>query len=377
MESNPVLRSQFDLDHFTVKEGGIATEAIPIAKRDFQSMGMGSAYLNHQDLLALADLPDIDLENTPAISMVILMFPKNVYMLICRVHHSVFDHDSIGLFFDQFTQAYRAFIAGDYSFASEVYHQYAPYVKWQKAQPCHSDKLVGQEEWRFWLTTLEGYLGRGADASAFEMKTSPSGRGLSITLTDAFSQAIRHFAHQKNTTAYVVLLTLFNLALNRETPYKKTTIGLPVSKRALLQGNNQIGCFVNMMTYFEPVEDTSNITMQLEASSKKLYGMLENQTLPYQMLSTELRKKGWADRLHSPVIFNFLTNVISTVKIDQCEFNVTHIVEQFGRCDLILTVDDCPEFVLNFDYEHSAFTKEEMSRFVQCYLQLISSSLGI
>ncbi|SBS34864.1 Tyrocidine synthase 3 [Marinomonas spartinae] len=377
LESNPVLRSQFDLDHFTVKEGGIATEAIHIAKRDFQSMGMSSDHLSHQDLLALADLPDIDLENTPAISLAILMFPKNVYMLICRVHHSVFDHDSIGLFFDQFTQAYRAFIAGDYSFASEVYHQYAPYVKWQKTQPCHSDKLVDQEEWRFWLTTLEGYLGRGADASAFEMKAAPSGQGLSITLTDSFSQAIRHFAHQKNTTAYVLLLTLFNLALNRETPYKKTTIGLPVSNRALLQGNNQIGCFVNMMTYFESVEDTSNVVMQLEASSKKLYNMLENQMVPYQMLSTELRKKGWADRLHSPVIFNFLNDVISTVKIDQCEFNVTHIVEQFGRCDLILTVDDCPEFVLNFDYENSTFTKEQMSRFAQCYLQLISSLLGM
>lgn len=302
--------------------------------------------------------------------MALLSKNDDEHVVVVRVHHAVFDHDSIGIFFEQFVQAYRAYIAGDYGFAQ--HHRHHLSLKQ------HRGAMVDQEgEMQFWLSTLNRYLTKGADSSLYPRADCPSPQGYAVELSQPFSQAIKDFAHAHNTTAYVVLLTLFNLVLNHETRYHNLTVGLPVSNRALCQHDGQLGCFVNMVTYHEQVDQVDSVVSLIEASSKAIYSLIENQSVSYLELADEMRSKGWLEKLRFPVTFNYLSAMPEAKEVQGCRMKVQHIAEQSARCDLTLTVDDGEQLTLNFDYETTAFTKQQVTLLAEQYLALISDTLSL
>ena len=64
----------------------------------------------------MADLSEIDIDTTAPISLSVMSRNQTEHAVLIRVHHAVFDHESIGLFYEQFLQAYQAFLAGDYGY---------------------------------------------------------------------------------------------------------------------------------------------------------------------------------------------------------------------------------------------------------------------
>lgn len=370
LANNPVLTTQFDLDNFTAKEGGYRSEQVEILQRKVEQLTGKLSDMTHCELLNMADMSDIDIGREPPIRLALLSKNDDEHVVVVRVHHAVFDHDSIGIFFEQFIQAYRAYVAGDYGFAQ--HHQHHLSLK------PHRGAMVDEEnQMQFWLSTLNRYLAKGADSSLYPRADYPSPQGYTVELSQPFSRAIKDFAHAHNTTAYVVLLTLFNLVLNHETRYHNITIGLPVSNRALCQHDDQLGCFVNMVTYHELVDRVDNIVRLIEASGKAIYSLIENQTVSYLELADEMRSRGWLEKLRFPVTFNYLSAMPEAVEVQGCHMKVQHIVEQFARCDLALTVDDDEQLTLNFDYESTAFTKQQVTLLVEQYLALISGTLSM
>ncbi|MCL9779891.1 AMP-binding protein [Vibrio sp. S4M6] len=376
LENNPVLLSQFDLDNLTVTEGGFSIEEIQAQCQTLDGLGRndaqaGQSPLNVEWLLEQVELADIDLDYTPPISIALISTGKEEYALLVRVHHTVFDHESISLFYAQFVQAYQAYLVGDRNYSSHVHHHYNPYSQQQnhlvKNQPKRLD---------FWIAQLNRYINKGADASHIPAKMNFSGTGHTIELSQEFSQSIRDFAHQQHTTAYVVLLTLFNLALNHHTSYKNVTIGLPVSDRARCNPSTLLGCFVNTVPYYQSVASIHDVHNLIKTSRKKVYSLIENQSVPYQQLVKEMRQRGWYDKLRFPVIFNYLTSMPPETNFAECQFSVKHVIENVTRCDLTLTVYDSECFNLNFDYDDTAFSREQIDTFAKQYLDLISHTLS-
>ncbi|MYM59065.1 amino acid adenylation domain-containing protein [Vibrio sp. OCN044] len=370
LDNNPVLRSRFNLDDFTAKQGGYTLEQFNIQHHKLANLDKPLVDYFQQEWLAMADMSVIDIDTTPAINVTLLSHQDSQYVVLVRVHHAVFDHESIALFFNQFKQAYQAYSVGDLSFSSKSVHNLN--------LAHHKGAVVEQEsQIHFWLSTLQRYLHQGADASLHAVKDYPTPDGYQIELSDIFTQQIKAFARKHNTTTYVLLLTLFNLTLSRETRYKNVTIGLPTSSRSLLQNDDQIGCFVNMVTYFQPVSDADNRLALLQSSSKTVYSLLDNQSVSYQLLVDEMRRHAWLDKLRFPITFNYLSAMPTTQNVAQCQMTVQHIVEPSARCDLALTVDDGERLRLSFDFETSAFTKQQIMLFAEQYLAMISETLSL
>ncbi|RSD28377.1 non-ribosomal peptide synthetase [Vibrio pectenicida] len=370
LANNPVLRSRFNLDDFTVKQGGYTHEQLEVQHRKLGYLNKQLADYSEQEWLAMADMPAIDIDSTPAINVTLLSKDDNQHVVVIRVHHAVFDHESIGLFFKQFVDAYQAHLVGDLSFSSQTSHQLN--------LTHHRGAVVEQEnQMQFWLSTLERYLHQGADASLYPVQDYPNPDGYQIELSQRFTQQIKQFSRRHNTTAYVLLLTLFNLTLNRETRYKNVAIGLPTSSRSMLQNDDQLGCFVNMVTYYQPAVQVENVLALLQSSGKSIYSLLDNQSVPYQLLVDEMRRKSWLDKLRFPITFNYLSALPKAESIADCQVSVQHIVEPFARCDLTLTVDDGERFRLSFDYERSAFTKPKIMLLAEQYLAMISDTISL
>ena len=368
LTNNPILRTRFNLDDHCALEGGFRTDDILIKRIDVSHLETNLKRLSDQTLIECADLSEIDIDTTAPISLSVMSRNQTEHAVLIRVHHAVFDHESIGLFYEQFLQAYQAFLAGDYGYGQNVEHHFN--------QTQHKGACPNRAaEMKFWMRQFASYIDKGADASPYTQHPHSAARSYSLELSQDFSQQIKQFAQTHRTSPYSLLLALFSRALNKKTSYKHVSIGLPVSSRAMCQHDTQIGCFVNMLTYYDIHETKENLGSFLDASHKHIYSLVENLSIPYPQLVSAMREQRWFEHLHFPVSFNYLNPVPDPMTIAHCHFSVKAMTESTARSDLNLTVSDGESLTIHFDYEQAAFSKDDIVMLSEHYLNLISDAI--
>ncbi|WP_257982517.1 amino acid adenylation domain-containing protein [Pectobacterium brasiliense] len=366
LEGNPVLRTRFDLDRLQCLEGDYPIEAIPIERLTAFSPDGGKNTLSDRRLLELISTPEMDVEHSPLICFHLISLTTQRHILLGRVHHTVFDHDAIGLFFHQFVDYVRAYSAGDRSYRIGSDERYLRYRQQQRRT---KDQCYLRER-QFWLDKMEDYLAAGADATAFPLSDSLDGENYWCILSDTLTQAIKHYAQQHRTTPFVCMLTAFTQLL-KTTNYRHVPIGIPVSNRMLTENATTIGCFVNMVAYYDDAPAQESFSTLLTRSQNKIHAILDNQTLPYDVLMADVRAKGWSDKLRFPVSFNYLTAMPPAVQINETAYQITDIANHQARLDLTLSVYDDEALALCFNYQQAAFNAEEIAALSHQYHQIL------
>ncbi|MDE9495786.1 hypothetical protein KKJ09_19930 [Xenorhabdus bovienii] len=190
LECNSVLRSHFDLDEFSRIEENYSVEMIKILQQVYTSSLDLIDGMDIKHLLNFVDFPKVDLEQTLPISFKLLSLEKQKNILLVSVHHVVFDHDSINLFFNQFINYMRAYIAGDFHYKLVNGIQYQQYCQWQKK----IKPIRYQQEQKFWVKTMEDYLLAGADASEFRTTEEIKGENYWFSIPVELTLALTQFA---------------------------------------------------------------------------------------------------------------------------------------------------------------------------------------
>lgn len=373
LEDNPVLRSRFDLDSITCREGEYSSSALQILQQSCPQGVIVTGEINDELLLASVGSPEMDLERVPLIYIKLLALGEEQHVLLVQVHHTVFDHDSIGAFFRQFVHYLRAYRAGDRCFRLGQGKRYQHYRQWQQQiiQPSRYP-----QERQFWLKTFAEYVNSGVDASQFQPQMDQEGENRSFTLTLDLTQRLRNFSKNRQTTVFVCMLTAFNMLLNSCTRYRHVPIGVPVSNRMLYEETELLGCFVNRVTYYEPISPNDNIDVLLARCRKRMYAILDNQAVPYELLSNDIRARGWSEKLYVPVCFNYLTAMPASVNIDNIELHVSAIESSLARVDLMLSVNDEERLRILFNYHKNIFSAEQIEILSEKYIELLTAMVG-
>ncbi|MEY4922115.1 MAG: hypothetical protein RLY17_832 [Pseudomonadota bacterium] len=373
LAGNPVLRSRFDLDNVSCIEGEYPLAAVPISWQLCNQNIAIAGEVNDDLLLEWAGSPEMDLEKTPLICIKLLSITDDQHILLVQVHHTVFDHESIRLFFNQFIHYARAYSAGDRGFKLGQVKCYQHYCQWQKQviQPTRYP-----QERRFWLETFAEYLRMGADASRFQPLANQEGENQWCSVPMALTQKLRIFAKSNQTTVFVCMLTAFNFLLNRATRYQHVPIGIPVSNRMLYENTTLLGCFVNMVTYYDEIHAEDDIHILLGRCRNRMYGILDNQTLPYDILNQDIRAKGWNKKLYAPVCFNYLTAMPDPESVDNVEFQINSIENKLARVDLMLSVNDGKTMRLCFNYHKGIFSANDIKILSGKYLLLLLTMIN-
>ncbi|MDQ5892745.1 MAG: hypothetical protein QG613_1616, partial [Pseudomonadota bacterium] len=179
-----------------------------------------------------------------------------------------------------------------------------------------------------------------------------------------------HYAQQHRTTPFVCMLTAFTQLL-KTTNYRHVPIGIPVSNRMLTENATTIGCFVNMVAYYDDSPAQESFSTLLARSQNKIHAILDNQTLPYDVLMADVRAKGWSDKLRFPVSFNYLTAMPPAVQINETAYQITDIANHQARLDLTLSVYDDEALALCFNYQQAAFKAGEIATLSHQYHQIL------
>ncbi|MFI8415587.1 amino acid adenylation domain-containing protein [Serratia sp. NPDC078593] len=370
VQHNPVLRSRFDLDSVSCREGQYPSTALQVIHQQCADGIIADGKVNDERLLASVGISEIDLEHTPLISIKLLSAQDTQHILFVQVHHTVFDHDSIGAFFQQFVDYARAYHAGDHSFTLAPSKRYQHYRQWQQ---CAIWPTRYPKERRFWQKTFAEYVQTGADGSQFQPQADQDGENYRCTVSVALTQSLRAFARHHQTTVFVSMLAAFNRLLNSATCYRHVPIGIPVSNRTLYEETDLLGCFVNRVTYYDPAIPDEPMNTAVARCHKRIYAILDNQMVPYDILNNDIRENGWSEKLYAPVCFNYLSAMPSPVKIGDTEIQVSPIEHHAARVDLTLSVHEGNNLQLYFNYHKNALTKTQVKILAEAYIELLSA----
>ncbi|CDH01892.1 non-ribosomal peptide synthetase [Xenorhabdus bovienii] len=371
LECNSVLRSRFDLDEFSRIEENYSVEMIKILQQVYTRSLDLIDEMDIKHLLDFVDFPKVDLEQTLPISFKLLSLEKQKNILLVSVHHVVFDHDSINLFFNQFINYMRAYIAGDFHYKLGNGIQYQRYCQWQKK----IKPIRYQQEQKFWVKTMEDYLLAGADASEFRTIEEVKGENHWFSISVELTLALTQFAKKQKTTLFICMLTAFNKLLKCTLRYKNSAIGIPVSNRMLYEDISLLGCFVNMVTYYDVINHHDSFRTMLLRCQQKMNTILDNQMFPYNELINEVRAKGWNEKLRFPVCFNYLSSMPERMYLDSCEYQIGYIMNKQARFELTLSVNEGKSFSLCFNYAKNVFNIDEIKELSEKYHSLLSEMI--
>ncbi|WP_415843311.1 condensation domain-containing protein, partial [Xenorhabdus thuongxuanensis] len=200
-----------------------------------------------------------------------------------------------------------------------------------------------------------------------------------FSISEKLTLALKRFAKKQQITIFVCMLTAFNKLLKFTNRYKNSSIGIPISNRMQYEDNLLLGCFINMVTYYDVINDHDNFKTMLLRCQHKMYSILDNQIFPYYELVNEMHSKGWNEKLRFPVCFNYLSSMPEKVELDNCEYKIDYIINQQARFDLTLSVNEGEgkSFLLCFNYLENEFNLNEIKELAEQYYSLLSEMIII
>jgi len=303
---------------------------------------------------------------------VLFRLTETEHVLVITMHHIAADGWSIGVLFDELSQAYPAFAAQKSPKLPALPVQYADFARWQRdlLQGAALERLLD-----FWKQQLAGI----SDYSDLLPVDRPrgthqtfEGATLRIVVPDSLLAALAVIGQQRRATPFMVLLAAFQMLLQRCSEKNDIVLGVPVANRNRPEFCNPIGCFINMVVVRSDLSGNPSFLEVLGRVRETSLAAFLHPELPLSELVRHLRPKRSAT--HTPwfqvqmVFQNYPMPEICWPGITVTRFEVDTATSKF---DLSVLIQQKEGLEIAFEYNTSLFEQSTMKRLLDDYVLLL------
>jgi Condensation domain/AMP-binding enzyme len=254
--------------------------------------------LDLQELVIRSAHCCFDLERDLLIKATLVRISELDRVLLITFHHIIFDGWSMGIFTQELSTIYRAFIAKKSSPLPELTSQYSDFVFWQQQQ-LNATRL--QPHLTYWQDRLGGNLPILELPADYPRPPIQTYRGAKHTLylNNALSDALKDLSQQADATLFMLLLAAFKTLLYRYTGETDLLVGCPIAGRDRVETESLIGVFINTLvfrTQLDPEIGFSELLARVRQVSLAAYA---HQELPFEKIIEALKPE--RDLSHSPL----------------------------------------------------------------------------
>ncbi len=228
-----------------------------------------------------------NLEIAPLIRGNLWQLAPTEYVLLITMHHIVSDGWSIGIFYQELSALYKAFLAGKSSPLEKLPVQYADFSLWEK-QWLRGELLQTQlNYWRQQLQNAPELLQLPTDRPRPNIQTH-KGKTQRFLLNRELTQKIQNLANESGQTLFMTLWAAFATLLYRYSGQSDILIGSSIANRNRSEIESLIGFFVNTLVLRSNFEDNPSfleLLNQVKETTLKAYehqDVLLEQVLPSQ-----------------------------------------------------------------------------------------------
>jgi amino acid adenylation domain-containing protein len=233
-------------------------------------------------------LAPFDLQNGPLARVDLFKRTAEDQILLFTVHHIAADGWSLFLLLEDLRRIYPAEREGGTPPPARPVHDIIEHTRWQEAMLRGSE---GQAHAAYWLSKLAGTLTPLSLPTDRSRTVSLSDRGASlpIDLGRKLSDAVRALATREGTTPFVVLLTAYQVLLQRYSGQNEIIVGTPTYGRDRPEFANVAGYLINMIPLKASLNDDPPFRELLAQMRQTVVEGIQHQDYPFPLLVEKLQ----------------------------------------------------------------------------------------
>jgi len=348
-----------------------AAASLPLV--DLSGLSRPAAREEGDRLLATEAKTAIDIERGPLCRLALIHLDPSEHLLLVNMHHIISDGWSLGLFFNELSVLYEAFLGGRPSPLPELPIQYSDFAVWQR------DWLQGpvlEEQLAYWRGQLAG------SPSALELPTdrlrpavqTHRGDAIRVSLPASLTLALRELTRREGASMFMTLLAGFNVLLSRLTGQEDVVVGSPSAGRRRMETEGLIGLFLNVLVLRTDLSGAPSFQELLARVKTVVLNAYRYQEVPFERLLEELQPERVLSR--SPffqVLFNMVSLPDAGLAMPALQVEPVQGKEPDSKFDFTLYLQEQGDVVhVNMVYNADLFERARMEEMLRQFERVLA-----
>ncbi|MEI2579470.1 non-ribosomal peptide synthase/polyketide synthase [Scytonema sp. PRP1] len=341
---------------------------------DLQHLPANEQEIAVQELTQQQALQPFNLASQALVRATLLVLSETEHILLMCMHHIVSDGWSIGVFVQELTALYNAYIQGQPTTLAPLPIQYADFAIWQR-QWLQGDVLQSQlDYWQKQLKDAPTLLPLPTDRPRGAVQTF-AGAHQEFALSVELTQKLTKLSQQQGCTLFMTLLAAFDTLLYRYTGVADILVGTPIANRDRSEIEGLIGFFVNTLVLRTDLSGDPSFNELLGRVREMAMDAYAHQDLPFEMLVEALQPE--RDLSHAPLFqvdFLLQNDPLSTVELTGLTVSSLPIETAMAKFDLTLAMQNTPTGLVGvWEYNTDLFDHSSIERMTGHFVTLLEA----
>lgn len=309
-----------------------------------------------------------DLSQAPLLRAGLIELEQDRHVFMFDMHHIVSDGASMNIFVEELIQLY------DGKELTPLRIQYKDYTVWQQ-QAEQRERIKRQEN--YWLNVFHEELPPFELPKDFARPRIRSfeGKRYNFALDETVVQGIKQMEELTGSTAYMILLSAYNILLAKYSGQEDIVVGTPIAGRMHEDLQHIIGMFVNTLAIRTAPAGEKTFMDYVTETKETMLKAYENQEYPFEELVEKLGVK--RDLSRSPLFDTMfvLQNTEQTdIELDSLAVRPYEQTNTAAKFDLQLTFVMNPhEIQGSFEYCTKLFKQKTIATLSKDYAMILSA----
>ena len=297
--------------------------------------------------------------------------------LLITMHHIVSDGWSLGVFTNELSTLYGAFVRGEADPLPELEIQYADYAVWQRKW---IEGEILQQQGAYWKNALAGapaLLELPADHPR-PAQQDFAGALAKLGLNGQLTAGLKKLGRRHGATLYMTLLAGWAVLLSRLSGQQDVVIGTPTANRRQLEVEGLIGFFVNTLAVRLDLSGSPTVRELLQQTKEQVLAAQQHQDIPFEQVVDLLNPV--RSLSHSPlfqVIFGWQNNEQGSLQLESIEAAPLYSPHRVARLDLTASLGESGGSIVGIvEYATSLFDAATMERYFGYFRNLLEAMVA-
>ena len=315
-----------------------------------------------------------DLQASPPVRLRLLRLGAEEHLLLCTLHHIVFDGWSQSILISELAQLYEAQCQGGPNPLPSLKVQYTDIVldQRQRLEEGHLNKHI-----EYWQQQLAG------SAPALRLPTdyirpahaSQQGSRHTFRLPDSLTQRLRELNKKHRVTLFMTLFAAFQALLYRYTGQTDITTGTPIAGRTHTDMEGLIGLFINTLPLRIDLTDNPTFAILMSRVRRAALEAYQHQEVPLQTIIEAVAKRPSGNLPLFETLFN-LQPAIEPVRVEDVTFSDAGVKTETAKADLSMDLKYSSDAVFGeLEYRSELFTSSTVQAMANQWVRILEQAV--
>ncbi|OXB23750.1 hypothetical protein B0A80_09825 [Flavobacterium tructae] len=318
-----------------------------------------------------------DLSKDYMLRATIIKVSEEEHILLLVRHHIATDGWSTSLIVNEFKTLYASYAEGKEAVLPALSFQYTDYSVWQRSE-VSGDYLA--EKLEYWESKLTGVAPSALPTDyARPAVQSSIGDYINFKLDRDRSEALRAYAKEEGVTLFMLLLSVYKVALYRYSGQSDICVGTTVANRPQQELESMIGFFVNTLALRTDLSGNPTFNEVLKSVKQTTLEAYNHIAVPFEKVVDRVEKARDKSRSSLFQVLFVLNNNPEAKIAEFSDITIESVPMDYdiSKFDLTIFAEDSPEGIsFSFNYCSALFNSSTITGFRSHYENLLDTILA-